>query len=129
MRYTIACFNVPSANDTIQSLQLVKAFYSEGLIDNRTFLAWLVQQVGTCNLAQLGFVARLADEYLDGLLNCRALARPFADASFGRISEVSMDISVFHFIAEIILDCQLVWQGTSRQLNRFVESVSNGQSL
>ena len=104
MRYTIACYDVSSANNTIQSLQLLKAFYSEGLIDNRTFLAWLVQQVGTCNLAQLGFVARLADEYLDGLLNCRALARPFADASLSRISEVSIDVFVSYFIAEIILD-------------------------
>ncbi|KAH9924878.1 uncharacterized protein B0H18DRAFT_1119667 [Fomitopsis serialis] len=44
-------------------LELLRTFYAEGLVDNRTFLTWLVQQMGTCNLAQLGFVARLADEY------------------------------------------------------------------
>jgi mediator of RNA polymerase II transcription subunit 12 len=42
----------------------------------------------TCNLAQAGFVARLADEYLDGIIACRALSRPFVDACLSKISEV-----------------------------------------
>lgn len=71
-----------------RSLNLLRAFYTEGLVDNRTFLAWLVQQTATCNLAQLGFVARMADEYLDGMLTCHALCRPFVDACFNKISEV-----------------------------------------
>lgn len=70
------------------SLSLLRSFYSEGMVDNRTFLAWLVQQTGTCNLAQLGFVSRLADDYLDGMLMCRALVRPFAEACFNRLAEV-----------------------------------------
>ncbi|KAJ3559369.1 hypothetical protein NM688_g388 [Phlebia brevispora] len=74
-------------------LKLLRAFYSEGLVDNRTFLAWLVQQTSTCNLAQLGFVARLADEYLDGMLVCRALTRPFAEACLHRLSEVNAFMS------------------------------------
>jgi mediator of RNA polymerase II transcription subunit 12 len=57
-------------------------------VDNRTFLAWLVLQMCTCNLAQAGFVARLADEYLDGIIACRALSRPFVDACLSKISEV-----------------------------------------
>jgi mediator of RNA polymerase II transcription subunit 12 len=70
------------------SLDLLRSFYSEGLVDNRTFLTWLVLQMCTCNLAQAGFVARLADEYLDGILACRALSRPFVDACLSKISEV-----------------------------------------
>lgn len=42
----------------------------------------------TCNLAQAGFVARLADEYLDGMLGSRALTKPFADACLGKLVEV-----------------------------------------
>lgn len=57
-------------------------------MDNRTFLSWLVLQICTCNLAQTSFVARLADEYLDGILACRALSRPFVDACLSKISEV-----------------------------------------
>lgn len=70
------------------SLDLLRSFYAEGLVDNRTFLAWLVQQMSACNLAQLGFLARLADEYLDGMLTCRALTRPFAEACLARLAEV-----------------------------------------
>lgn len=70
------------------SLALLRTFYAEGLVDNRTFLAWLVQQMSTCNLAQLGFVARLADEYLDGMLVSRALTRPFVDATLQKLTEV-----------------------------------------
>ncbi|KAH9166651.1 hypothetical protein EDB89DRAFT_2128588 [Lactarius sanguifluus] len=49
------------------SLDLLRSFYSE---------------------AQAGFVARLADEYLDGILACRALSRPFVDACLSKISEI-----------------------------------------
>lgn len=73
---------------SLYSLSLLRSFYAEGLVDHRTFFAWLVQQMGTCNLAQLGFVARLADEYLDGMLVSRALMRPFVEACLGRIHEV-----------------------------------------
>ncbi|KAI0093156.1 hypothetical protein BDY19DRAFT_989824 [Irpex rosettiformis] len=69
-------------------LGLLRAFYAEGLVDNRTFLLWLVQQMATCNLAQLGFVARMAEEYLDGMLTCRALTRPFIEYTLCRISEI-----------------------------------------
>jgi mediator of RNA polymerase II transcription subunit 12 len=72
----------------ILSLKLLRTFYSEGLVDNRTFLLWLVQQLGTCNLAQAAFVTRLADEYLDGMLGSRALIRPFVDACLAKLSEV-----------------------------------------
>ncbi|KAH9919005.1 uncharacterized protein B0H18DRAFT_1197644 [Fomitopsis serialis] len=70
-------------------LELLRTFYAEGLAVNRTFLAWLVQQMGTCNLAQLGFVARLADEYIDGMLINRALTHHFIDAGLNRLKEHS----------------------------------------
>jgi mediator of RNA polymerase II transcription subunit 12 len=69
---------------------MLRSFYSEGLVDNRTFLSWLVLQMCTCNLAQTSFVARLVDEYLDGILACRALSRLFVDACLSKISEVRM---------------------------------------
>ena len=71
------------------SLNLLRAFYDEGLVDNRTFLVWLVQQLATCNLAQLGFIARLVNEYLDGMLVTRSITRPFVDVCLGKVSEVS----------------------------------------
>ena len=86
----------PSCADSVReltsrySLDLLRSFYSEGLVDNRTFLSWLVLQMCTCNLAQAGFVARLADEYLDGIIACRALSRPFVDACLSKISEVQV---------------------------------------
>ncbi|KAG6370976.1 hypothetical protein JVT61DRAFT_10690 [Boletus reticuloceps] len=69
-------------------LRLLQLFYADGLVDRRTFLMWLVQQMVTCNLAQAGFVAHLADEYLDGMLLSRALAKPFADACVAKLSEI-----------------------------------------
>ncbi|KAJ7039194.1 hypothetical protein C8F04DRAFT_1087468 [Mycena alexandri] len=70
------------------SLELLRPCYSEGLVDSRTFLVWLVQQIGLSNLAQVGFMVRLADEYLDGIMKNRALARPFIDACLCKLSEI-----------------------------------------
>lgn len=44
--------------------------------------------MASCNLAQAGFIAWMAEEYLDGLLVTRALARPFVEACLGRLKEV-----------------------------------------
>lgn len=81
------------------SLSLLRTFYAEGLVDNRTFLSWLVQQMATCNLAQLGFVARLADEYLEGMLVSRALTHPFTEACLGKFVEVC-----FHLRSLLAID-------------------------
>ncbi|KAL0956176.1 hypothetical protein HGRIS_002336 [Hohenbuehelia grisea] len=69
-------------------LQLLRPFYTEGLVDHRTFLTWLVQQMSTCNLAQAGFVTRLTEEYLDGMVLIRALAHPLAEACLCKLSEI-----------------------------------------
>ena len=78
------------------SLSLLRAFYDEGLVDNRTFLVWLVQQLATCNLAQLGFIARLVNEYLDGMLVTRSIARPFVEMCLGKVSEVLFAIILLY---------------------------------
>ncbi|OAX39947.1 hypothetical protein K503DRAFT_781763 [Rhizopogon vinicolor AM-OR11-026] len=69
-------------------LKLLRPFYDEGLVDRRTFLTWLVLQMTTCNLAQAGFVAHLADEYLDGVLEKRPFAKPLLDACIAKLNEV-----------------------------------------
>ncbi|KAH9894990.1 hypothetical protein C8Q73DRAFT_745370 [Cubamyces lactineus] len=79
-------------------LSLLRTFYAEGLVDNRTFLAWLVQQMSTCNLAQAGFVVRLGDEYLDGMLVSRALTRPFIEACLAKFVEVSRRVGRPHYL-------------------------------
>lgn len=68
---------------------LLRTFYAEGLVDHRTFLVWFVHQMGVCNLAQAGFLSRLADEYLNPILISRALARPFVDACLNKLVEVN----------------------------------------
>ncbi|KAG1745538.1 uncharacterized protein EDB91DRAFT_1236376 [Suillus paluster] len=69
-------------------LKLLRPFYDEGLVDHRTFLTWLVVQMAACNLAQAGFVAHLADEYLDGVLEKRPFAKPLLDACIAKLNEV-----------------------------------------
>ncbi|KAG2113880.1 uncharacterized protein F5147DRAFT_788005 [Suillus discolor] len=69
-------------------LKLLRPFYDEGLVDHRTFLTWIVVQMAACNLAQAGFVAHLADEYLDGVLEKRPLAKPLLDACIAKLNEV-----------------------------------------
>lgn len=70
------------------SLQLLQTFYAEDLVDHRTFLTWLIHQMTTCNLAQVGFIIRLADEYLEDILDSRALTRPLADSCLTKLFEV-----------------------------------------
>lgn len=43
----------------------------------------------TCNLAQAGFIARISDEYLEGMLSNRPLAKHFVDACVGKLAEAS----------------------------------------
>ncbi|PFH52051.1 hypothetical protein AMATHDRAFT_57831 [Amanita thiersii Skay4041] len=69
-------------------LQLLRHFYSEGMVDKRTFLVWLAQQMAICNLAQAGFLTRIADEYLVDIFESRALAHSFLDACLAKLSEI-----------------------------------------
>ncbi|KAF5370753.1 hypothetical protein D9758_002110 [Tetrapyrgos nigripes] len=69
-------------------LRLLRAFYSEGLINRRAFFVWIVNQMHSCNLAQAGFLTRLADEYFDGMSGSRPLTHSFAEASLNKLSEI-----------------------------------------
>jgi mediator of RNA polymerase II transcription subunit 12, fungi type len=80
----------------LRSLHLLRHFYAEGLVDKRTFLVWLVQQMSICNLAQAGFVVRLADEYLSDVVESRALSRSFVDACLNKLHEVFGPSSSFY---------------------------------
>lgn len=70
-------------------------------MDNRALLTWLVQTMASCNLAQAGFVARLADEYLDGMLGSRALAKPFVDACLSKLVEVGAGATSFGVLLDV----------------------------
>jgi mediator of RNA polymerase II transcription subunit 12 len=72
----------------LSSLDLLREFYAESLVDHGTFLSWLAQQMGISNLAQANFVARIADEYLEGMLPYRALQRTLIDGCLAKHSEV-----------------------------------------
>ena len=89
------------------SLSLLRTFYAEGLVDNRTFLSWLVQQMGICNLAQAGFVARLADEYVEGMLVSRALTRPFLEVCLAKSVEVCPFFHVTVVLHSMLGACRL----------------------
>ena len=70
-------------------LALLQSFYWEGMVDHRTLLVWVVHQMGTCNLAQAGFIARIADEYLEGMMLSRPLASHFVSACVSKLAEIS----------------------------------------
>ena len=97
------------------SLSLLRTFYAEGLVDSRTFLSWLVQQMCTCNLAQAGFIARLADEYLDGMLVSRALTHPFIEACLNKLIEVRVFVRGYTWIGiHRDADSELFGEGAPR---------------
>ena len=73
---------------TYHSLDLLRVFYLEYMVDRTTFLSWLVQMIGSCNLAQADFMARLADDFFSDMGSCRALVKPFIDACLAKLQEV-----------------------------------------
>jgi mediator of RNA polymerase II transcription subunit 12, fungi type len=77
------------------SLSLLRSFYVEGLVDQVTLLVWIVQQMAVCNMAQAGFVTRLAGEYIQGILISRPLCRPFVEACLCKITEAPSSLSFF----------------------------------
>ena len=48
----------------------------------------------TCNLAQAGFLARLAEEYLDDIMASRALARPLVEGCLAKLMEASNEMKL-----------------------------------
>lgn len=70
------------------SLSLLRESFAESLVDHATFLLWLSQLVATSNLAQLGFVALLVDEYLEGITDNRAFLAPLVEGCLIKFAEV-----------------------------------------
>lgn len=58
------------------------------MVDHAVFLSWLAQQMQISNLAQAIFVARIVDEYLEGMLPYRALQRALIDGCLMKLAEV-----------------------------------------
>ncbi|KAF8532506.1 hypothetical protein JB92DRAFT_3138291 [Gautieria morchelliformis] len=77
-------------------LDLLREFYAESLVDHSTFLSWLAQQLTISNLAQANFVARIADEYLDGMLPYRGLQRAMIDGCLAKHSEIQTTTGSHH---------------------------------
>ncbi|KAF5322492.1 hypothetical protein D9619_001365 [Psilocybe cf. subviscida] len=95
-------------------LKLLRTFYAEDLVDHRTFLTWLVQQMITCNLAQAGFVSRLTDEYLNEILPSRALARPLVEACLVKLSEIQTT-SAYEFLKDTAEVLKVLVQASTSQ--------------
>ena len=70
------------------SLALLREMFAESLVDRGTALLWISQQVGASSIPQLGFVVKLAEEYLEGLLEHRAFLRPFVTGLTDKLLEV-----------------------------------------
>jgi mediator of RNA polymerase II transcription subunit 12 len=76
--------------------------------------------MSVCNLAQAGFLSRLADEYLNPIMTSRALARPFVDACLNKLTEViSHNLGIkldHHHVSQIHNTAQDYLVDTEKQL-------------
>lgn len=93
------------------TLLLLRSFYAEDMVDHRTLLVWLIHQMNTCNLAQAGFVARIADEYLQDMLASLPLARHFVDACVTRLAEATSSTS-----PELLVDVEYLLRSIIQRL-------------
>ena len=59
------------------------------MVDHSVLFSWIISFMNNCNLAQAGFITRLADEYILGMVSCRALTQPFIVACLSKLQEVS----------------------------------------
>ena len=60
----------------------------ENLVSPRILLGWLADQVTSSNLAQLGFILLVVNEYLLDIVNHLSLARLIVRGACQRIKEV-----------------------------------------
>ncbi|KAG8882040.1 RNA polymerase II mediator complex subunit [Tulasnella sp. 332] len=88
------------------TISLLREFYAESLVDHATFLFWLAQQVGDSNIPQLGFIAKLADEYIEDLLQHRGFLRPFIVGLVEKLVEVSLK-SHPDYLESVLKDLQV----------------------
>lgn len=78
-------------------MELLRAFYIEHMADHGTVLSWLAAQVGPANIAQLYFVLRLVEEYLDDMAEHRTFVQPVIEGLLAKLVEVSQH---FHFLLQ-----------------------------
>lgn len=69
-------------------MELLRAFYVEHMVDHGSVLSWLAAQVGPANIAQLYFVLRLVEEYLDDLAEHRSFVQPVIEGLLAKLAEV-----------------------------------------
>ena len=79
-------------------MELVREMYAESLIDHAVFLFWVAQQISASIIPQLGFVAKIAEEYHDGLLQHRGFLRPFIAGLVEKLVEVRLFLGIARFI-------------------------------
>ena len=71
------------------SCKLLHSLHSFHLLSGRILSGWLVDQLTTTNLAQLGFVVRLLGNYLPTIAGYVDITRPCVRAACDRVVEVS----------------------------------------
>lgn len=71
------------------TLGLLREFYDESLVDHGTVLFWLALQVGLSNIIQLGFIAKVVQEYHEALLQHRGFLRPFIVGLMEKLIEIT----------------------------------------
>ncbi|QRV93786.1 mediator complex subunit Med12 [Ceratobasidium sp. AG-Ba] len=70
------------------SVDLLRSFYNEHMVDHATMLSWLAAQIVPSNVAQLYFVLRLVEEYLDDMAEHRMFAQPVVEGCLAKLVEI-----------------------------------------
>lgn len=71
------------------STNLVREAHTRRLISTRAMMAWLVEFLPICNLAQVGFIAQLIGDYLPDMLEHSISARHCIRVACDKVQEVS----------------------------------------
>ncbi|KAJ1304311.1 hypothetical protein OPQ81_005471 [Rhizoctonia solani] len=75
------------------SVELLRAFYVEHMVDHGTVLNWLSAQALPANIAQFYFVLRLVEEYLDDTAQHRIFAQPVIEACLAKLVEIENSVA------------------------------------
>jgi mediator of RNA polymerase II transcription subunit 12 len=76
-----------------RSTSLLRLFFSNSLLDVRTLLTYLVNQLAASNLVQLGFLIQLVEQYEIDILGNAQLGRGMIDHACVKIKEVDGSLS------------------------------------
>ena len=114
----------------IESIDLLRIFYLEFMVDHATFLAWLVKTLTAANLAQAAFLTRLAEDYLDEMYTCRALLKPFVDACLTKLQEVCWMLPgncllLLRYHRSMAAPLKILWSNFRREPNDYCRLAQN----